>query len=72
MIARVAYSTLSSVKSLRNELPVPSGSERWAALAPRGLVDVRLYPGLYHEVMNEPEKDQVLGDLVAWLDEHTS
>jgi alpha-beta hydrolase superfamily lysophospholipase len=33
---------------------------------------LRLYPELYHEVMNEPEKDQVLGDLVAWLDEHTS
>jgi alpha-beta hydrolase superfamily lysophospholipase len=25
------------------------------------------YPGLYHEILNEPEQDQVLDDLVAWL-----
>jgi acylglycerol lipase len=28
------------------------------------------YPGLYHEIFNEPEKDKVLGDLVAWLEAH--
>lgn len=26
------------------------------------------YPGLYHEVLNEPEKDQVIADVVGWLD----
>jgi alpha-beta hydrolase superfamily lysophospholipase len=31
---------------------------------------LRLYDGLYHEIFNEPERDQVLGDLVAWLDTH--
>jgi alpha-beta hydrolase superfamily lysophospholipase len=25
------------------------------------------YPGLYHELLNEPEKDQVYEDLLAWL-----
>ncbi|MCB9729461.1 MAG: lysophospholipase [Deltaproteobacteria bacterium] len=25
------------------------------------------YEGLFHEIMNEPERDRVLGDLVAWL-----
>ena len=29
-----------------------------------------VYDGLYHEVMNEPEKDRVLDDIVAWLDRH--
>jgi alpha-beta hydrolase superfamily lysophospholipase len=29
---------------------------------------LRLYPGLYHEVLNEPEKEQVLADLIAWID----
>jgi acylglycerol lipase len=29
-----------------------------------------VYDGLYHEVMNEPERDRVLGDIVAWLDRH--
>jgi acylglycerol lipase len=30
----------------------------------------KLYEGLYHEVHNEPEKDQVLGDLGDWLEGH--
>jgi alpha-beta hydrolase superfamily lysophospholipase len=28
------------------------------------------YPGLYHEVLNEPERDKVIADVVAWLDAH--
>jgi alpha-beta hydrolase superfamily lysophospholipase len=28
------------------------------------------YPGLYHEILNEPEQDKVMDDLVAWLDQH--
>lgn len=31
---------------------------------------VQRYHGLYHEVLNEPEKDKVLADIVAWLDAH--
>ncbi len=27
----------------------------------------KVYEGLYHEVLNEPEKDQVLEDIIAWL-----
>ncbi len=26
-----------------------------------------IYPGLYHEIFNEPEKDVVISDVVAWL-----
>lgn len=29
---------------------------------------LKLYPGLYHEVYNEPERDQVLADLEHWLE----
>lgn len=29
-----------------------------------------LYPGLYHEIFNEPEQAAVLDDLVAWFDRH--
>ena len=29
---------------------------------------LKLYPGLYHEIFNEPEHGQVLGDVEAWLD----
>ena len=28
---------------------------------------IRIYPGLYHEIFNEPERDQVLDDLVQWV-----
>ncbi len=30
----------------------------------------RLWPGLRHECMNEPERDQVLAEIVTWLDAH--
>lgn len=29
---------------------------------------LRLYPGLYHEIFNEPEQTQVIGELCDWLD----
>ena len=28
------------------------------------------YPGLYHEILNEPERDQVIADIVIWMDKH--
>ena len=31
---------------------------------------LQVYDGLYHEVFNEPERDQVIGDVIAWLDAH--
>jgi acylglycerol lipase len=31
-----------------------------------------VYEGLYHEIMNEPERDRVIADIVAWLDRHVS
>ena len=31
---------------------------------------IKNYDGLYHEVFNEPERDQVLGDFEAWLEAH--
>ncbi|MEA3239491.1 MAG: alpha/beta hydrolase [Candidatus Bipolaricaulota bacterium] len=33
---------------------------------------LKVYDGLYHEVYNEPEHDQVLSDVEAWLEKHTS
>ena len=29
---------------------------------------LKLYDGLAHELLNEPEKEQVLADILAWLD----
>ncbi len=31
---------------------------------------LRRYPGLYHEVFNEPEREAILTDLIRWLDDH--
>ena len=33
-----------------------------------GLTTVIPYPGLYHEIFNEPERELVLSDLCGWLD----
>jgi alpha-beta hydrolase superfamily lysophospholipase len=33
---------------------------------------VKRYPGLYHEIFNEPERDAVLDDLLSWLADRTS
>jgi alpha-beta hydrolase superfamily lysophospholipase len=29
------------------------------------------YEGLYHEILNEPERDRVVADMADWLDAHT-
>ncbi len=38
-----------------------------------GLTDVtaRIYPGARHELVNETNKEQVIADLIAWLEAHT-
>jgi alpha-beta hydrolase superfamily lysophospholipase len=28
------------------------------------------YDGLYHELLNEPERERVLGDIADWVDVH--
>src|SRR5438270_231635 len=33
----------------------------------KGSVRVRWYPEMYHEVLHDPQRDQVFGDLVAFL-----
>jgi alpha-beta hydrolase superfamily lysophospholipase len=30
---------------------------------------LRIWPGLYHEIFNEPERDRVIGDVVRWISE---
>jgi lysophospholipase len=45
-----------------------SGSKALEAGAVNADITTKYYEGLYHEIFNEPEQDQVLDDLVAWLD----
>ena len=49
----------------------PSGSQRLHDAAASGDKTLRIYPGLWHEVHNEPEKAQVLADLGDWLVERS-
>ena len=32
---------------------------------------IKIYEGMYHEVFNEPDRARVLGDVEAWLAEHS-
>jgi len=45
----------------------PGGSRDFARAAPRHVVQSHEFPALYHEVFNEPEKDDVYGLLRRWL-----
>ena len=29
---------------------------------------IKIYEGLYHEILNEPEREKVMGDILQWLD----
>ena len=45
----------------------PAGSAAFAEAAPPSVVHTRCYAGLYHEIFNEPEREQVLSELLQWL-----
>jgi alpha-beta hydrolase superfamily lysophospholipase len=47
-------------------IPV-DGSRRLVDCVGSTDVELKVYPGLYHEVFNEPERNQVLDDVVAWI-----
>ena len=48
------------------------GSEMLGRRIGAGDKTVKPYPGLYHEILNEPEQEQVMDDLCAWLGSHGS
>ncbi|TCO73202.1 alpha-beta hydrolase superfamily lysophospholipase [Chromatocurvus halotolerans] len=46
------------------------GSRHFADGVGSSDVTLRIYPGLYHEIFNEPEREAVLDDLYDWLRAH--
>ena len=46
------------------------GSRSFAADLRSAGSDLRSYPGLRHEVLNEPEREEVLADIASWLEKH--
>jgi alpha-beta hydrolase superfamily lysophospholipase len=49
-------------------MTAPSGSQFLHDKVSSRDKTLKLYPGLYHEIFNEPERDAVIDDLLAWLD----
>jgi alpha-beta hydrolase superfamily lysophospholipase len=51
-----------------DRLSDPEGSQLLYKRAQSKDKTLKLYDGFYHEILNELEKEQVLGDIVEWLD----
>ena len=56
----IAYGT-------EDRLCPPSGSEMLARRLAGADVTLRAYDGLFHEVLNEPERDRVIADILDWI-----
>lgn len=54
----------------KDSLAAPAGSEFLDANIASPDRTLRLYPGLYHEIFNEPERDEVIGDVTDWIAKH--
>jgi alpha-beta hydrolase superfamily lysophospholipase len=76
------FATMAELRQRRAELQLPvlvmhgeadvmtpaSGSQAFFDGVGSLEKTLRLYPGLYHEIFNEPEQAQVIGELGDWLD----
>ena len=54
--------------STSDPIVAPSGSEMLAERIDSGVVTLRNWEGLRHEILNEPERDEVIGEIADWLD----
>ncbi len=50
-----------------DQLVSAEGSRRLVECVGSKDVELKVYPELYHEVFNEPEREQVLDDVVTWI-----
>ncbi len=53
-----------------DKITEPEGGRRLYENAASTDRTLKLYEGLYHEILNEPERERVLQDIVDWLDAH--
>lgn len=51
-----------------DSMTAPAGSQWLYEAVGSEEKTLKLYPGLYHEIFNEPEREQVLEDLSTWCD----
>jgi len=57
------------VQGSEDKLAKPQGSKMLYERAGSEDKTLKIYDGLFHEVFNEPEREKVLTDVAAWLDE---
>lgn len=55
------------VHGSEDRLITVDGSRRLVECVGSTDVELKIYPGLYHEVFNEPEQNQVLDDVISWI-----
>ena len=60
------------MQSGSDRLVDPAAPARWARETPPGRVEVVNWEGLYHEMFNEPEKQQVRRRTLDWLQQQVS
>ncbi|MGP8079312.1 MAG: lysophospholipase [Dehalococcoidales bacterium] len=55
-----------------DKLANPAGSKKLVERAKSSDKTLKLYPGLVHDLVHEPEKSQVLADIIEWLEKRQS
>ncbi len=66
--ARALTAPLLVVHGEQDKLIPVAGSRRLLECVGSTDTELKVYPGLYHEVFNEPEQAEVLDDVVAWIE----
>lgn len=66
--ARAITKPLLVVHGADDRLIPAAGSEHLVDCVGSHDVHLKVYPELFHEVFNEPERDRVLGDVVSWIE----
>ncbi len=56
----VMYGTADSVNPIE-------GSQAFVQAVASNDKTLKTYPGVYHDMLNEPERDQIAADIIAWL-----
>ena len=66
-LAGAITAPLLVVHGERDRLVAAAGSERLVGCVSSRDVELKVYPQLFHEVFNEPERDIVLDDVTGWI-----
>lgn len=56
------------IHGLADRLTIPEGSVKLYEEAKSNDKTLKLYEGCYHELLNEPEKDKVIQDVLNWIE----